>query len=286
VKRSTDLPPPNPLPNGEGTRKHFPCNTEMFFLKVLSVTILLHLLSGLVSFTHAIDVPPLRGRVNDYAALLAQNRIPAMENQLAQFERETGHQIVVLIVPSLAGEDPPAFALKTAETWKLGQKGHDNWALLLISVNDRKIRIEVGYGLEGILPDAIASQIIRNILTPRFRAKDYAGGVESALTAIMQVTRGEPLPESARRETRDSQSNRSFMIGLAGIFVLLAAMTFVSSAQRQRSGMWTTRARRDRPFGWGGPYGGGGFGSGGFGGGGFSGGGGGGGGGGGASGEW
>jgi uncharacterized protein len=247
----------------------------------------------LSSAATALEVPPLRGRVNDQARLLPQERIPAMENQLAQFERETGHQIVVLIVPSLEGEDPPAFALKTAETWKLGQKGHDNWALLLVSVNDRKLRIEVGYGLEGVLPDAIASQIIRNILTPRFREKDYAGGIESALTAMMQVTRGEPLPESARRQPQNPQSSRYFQIGLVALLALMGAMAFVSSMQRQRSG-WSTRGRRYPPI-WGGPFGGGGFGGGGFGGGGFggggdgggfSGGGGGGGGGGGASGSW
>jgi uncharacterized protein len=244
----------------------------------------------LSSAATALEVPPLRGRVNDLARLLPQERDPAMENQLAQFERETGHQIVVLIVPSLEGEDPPAFALKTAETWKLGQKGHDNWALLLVSVNDRKLRIEVGYGLEGVLPDAIGSQIIRNILTPRFREKDYAGGIESALNAMMQVTRGEPLPEIARRQPKNPQSNRSFQIGLVGMLALFGVMAFVSSMQRHRSG-WSTRGRRYPPVIWGGPFGGGGFGGGGFGGGdfgggGFSGGGGGGGGGGGASGSW
>lgn len=238
----------------------------------------------------ALDVPALRGRVNDLAGLLSRDEANGLEQRLAQFERETGHQIVVLALPSLEGEDPAAFALKTAETWKLGQKGHDNWALLLISLKDRKLRIEVGYGLEGTLPDAIASQIIRNVLVPRFREKDYAGGIASALNAMMQVTRGEPLPEMARRQPQNPQSNRYFQIGLVGMFALIGAMAFVSSMQRHRSG-WSTRGRRYPPVGWGGPFGGGGFGGGGFGGGGFggggfSGGGGGGGGGGGASGSW
>lgn len=237
---------------------------------------------------NALDVPPLRGRVNDYAGLLQQDRVRGMENQLAQFELQTGHQVVVLALPSLEGEDAPAFALKTAETWKLGQKGHDNWALLLISLNDRKLRIEVGYGLEGLLPDAIASQIIRNVLVPSFRDKDYAGGIESALNVIMKVTRGEPLPESARSKPRYQQSNLKFMVIFAVVFAVLGLMAFMSSAQRQRTGMWATRGRRYPPIGWGGGFGGGGFsgGGGGFDGGGFSGGGGGGGGGGGASGDW
>ena len=236
----------------------------------------------------ALDVPPLRGRVNDLAGLLSSERTQRIEVQLAEFERQTGHQIVVLLIPSLEGEDAVPFALKTAETWKLGQKGYDNWALLLVSLNDRKLRIEVGYGLEGILPDAIASEIIRNILVPRFRDKDYAGGIESALDAMMRVTRGEPLPESARRKDRDQGSQLNsiamFVISLA----VFALMAYASTARSRRNNTWATRGRRGGPmiFGPGG-FGGGGYsGGGGFGGGGFSGGGGGGGGGGGASGSW
>jgi uncharacterized protein len=244
--------------------------------------------------TSALEVPSLRGRVNDLAGLLSSNQSRGIESQLAEFERQTGHQIVVLTIRSLEGEDAPAFALKTAESWKLGQKGHDNWALLLVSLNDRKLRIEVGYGLEGILPDAIASEIIRNILVPRFRDKDYAGGIESAVDAIMKVTRGEPLPESARRKGggQGSQLNSiaMFIITLA----VFGFMAYASTARRGRNNLWTTRSRRHSPvifgpggFG-GGYYGGGGFGGGSDGGGfgGFSGGGGGGGGGGGASGSW
>jgi uncharacterized protein len=275
-----DLPPSVTLSARFGTNLIASrCLLPSFFLVLIAF-----------SSTFALDVPPLRARVNDYAGLLQPEHIRRIENQLSQFERDTGHQIVVLTLPSLEGDDAPAFALKTAETWKLGQKGHDNWALLLISVKDRKLRIEVGYGLEGTLPDAIASQIIRNILVPRFREQDYGGGIESAVTAMMQVTRGEPLPESARRQPSSHGSNLAFMIGLLIIFAVFGLMSVMSSTQRQRSGMWSTRGRRYPPIGWGGPFGGGfgggGFGGGGFGGGGFSGGGGGGGGGGGASGSW
>jgi uncharacterized protein len=143
---------------------------------------------------YALDVPSLRGRVNDLAGLLSQDLAARLENQLSDFEQQSGHQVVLLTIQSLQDEDLASFALKTAEHWKLGQKGHDNWALLLVSVSDRKLRIEVGYGLEGTLPDATANQIINEIIVPRFREKDFGGGIESGLSAIMQATRGEPIP--------------------------------------------------------------------------------------------
>ena len=147
---------------------------------------------------YALDVPPLRGRVNDLAGLLSQDLAARLENQLSDFEQQSGHQVVLLTIQSLQDEDLASFALKTAEHWKLDQKGHDNWALLLVSVSDRKLRIEVGYGLEGTLPDATANQIINEIIVPRFREKDFGGGIESGLSAIMQATRGNHYQRSPR----------------------------------------------------------------------------------------
>ena len=248
------------------------------FLALLSTFIL-------YGFATALDVPALRGRVNDYANLMSPSRAQALEQRLEQFENQTGHQIAALTIPSLQGEDIEGFGIRVAEQWKIGQKGFDNGAILVIAQNDRKLRIEVGYGLEGVLPDAIASRIIREVIVPRFRDNDFAGGVEAGVEAIMKVTSGEPLPETARRKTI---SNSIPLLAQLIPLVLLFALYGLSAVSWWGApGAWTTRGRR-RYSGWtGGGFGGGGFGGGGdFGGGGGFSGGGGGFGGGGASGSW
>jgi len=174
------------------------------------------------TIAYALEVPSLRGRVNDLAGLLSQEQSGRLEDQLAQFEQETGHQLVVLIVPTLESEDIASFTLKTAERWKLGQKGHDNWALLFIAMNDRKLRIEVGYGLEGTLPDVTAHRIIDEIMVPRFREKDFSDGIEAGITAIIKASQGEPIPESAR--TRSNSKNAS----PSGILSLLIAVALIA----------------------------------------------------------
>ena len=174
----------------------------------------LQLLGALVLFllapalSNALDVPPLRGRVNDYAKLLSQERALALEAQLEKFEQETGHQIAVLTIPSLEGDSLEDFSIRVAETWKIGKKGFDNGAILLVARDDRKLRIEVGYGLEGVLPDAIASRIIREVITPRFRSGDYAGGIDGGVNAILKVARGETLPERAPSGARRNRFTR------------------------------------------------------------------------------
>jgi len=246
--------------------------------------------AGLLSFlllliasplARALEVPPLRGRVNDYAGVMSQDQVRMLESQLAQFEQETGHQIAVLTIPTLDGEDIEGFSIRVAENWKIGKKGFDNGVILLVAVKDRKLRLEVGYGLEGVLPDAIADRIIRDYIVPRFRAQDYAGGVIAGIDAVQKVIKQEPLPESARKPNQAPRSGFNSLAMFAIAFVIFALMAF-SSGRRSRNQMWSGRGRRYPPIFWGG--GGGGFGGGGSGGG-FSGGGGGFGGGG-ASGSW
>jgi uncharacterized protein len=227
----------------------------------------------------AVDVPALRGRVNDYAGVLSQDQARKLEHELAQFEQETGHQVAVLTIPTLEGEDIEGFSIRVAESWKIGKKGFDNGVILVVAVKDRRLRLEVGYGLEGVLPDAIAKTITSNYIVPRFRAQDYAGGIIAGIDAVLKVIKKEPLPESARRK-RDNQgmplnSMAMFIITLA----VFALMAYASSARTRRNSMWGPRGRRRGPIffpgGYGG-YSGGGFGGGGggFDGGGFSGGGG------------
>jgi uncharacterized protein len=242
-------------------------------LRVLSITIILNLLPGVVTFSHAIDVPPLRGRVNDYASVMSQEQVQSLEARLAQFEQETGHQVAVLTIPTLDGEDIEGFSIRVAENWKIGKKGFDNGVILVVAVKDRRLRLEVGYGLEGVLPDAIAKQITSNYIVPRFRSQDYAGGIIAGIDAVLRVIKNEPLPESARKKGGSQGPNLSGTAMLVITLALFGLMAF-SAASRRKNRMWATRGRHYPPIFWGGGgFGGGGFGSsGGFGGGGFSGG--------------
>jgi uncharacterized protein len=193
-------------------------------IRLLSLQLLAGVFLSLLapSLSNALEVPPLRGRVNDYAKLLTQERAVALAAQLEKFEQETGHQIAVLTIPSLEGDSLEDFSIRVAETWKIGKKGFDNGAILLIARDDRKLRIEVGYGLEGVLPDAIASRIIREVITPRFRSGDFAGGIEAGVEAILKVTRGEPLPEQARRAPGPAGSEGASLHNILMITAMLA----------------------------------------------------------------
>jgi uncharacterized protein len=235
----------------------------------------------------ALAVPPLRGRVNDLAGLIPTDRERALEKRLEDFETKTSHQIAVLTIPSLEGEDLEGFSLRVAESWKLGKKGFDNGVLLLVAKNDRKLRIEVGYGLEGVLPDALASRIIREVIVPRFRANDFAGGIEAGLEAIMKATQGEPLPAAAARRTPRQAPLGNWAPLLLFLLPLLAMGLWASlSHDRRIHNPWSGGRRRRYDY-WGSGLGGGDFtGGGNSGGGGGFGGGGGGFGGGGASGSW
>ena len=184
-----------------------------------------------VSLMPALDVPPLRGRINDYAGLIPADRARALEELLARFEAETGHQIAVLTIPSLKGDSLEDFSIRVAEAWKIGKKGFDNGAILLIARDDRKLRIEVGYGLEGVMPDAIASRIIREVITPRFRSGDYAGGIEAGIEAILKVTKGETLPERARPVPGPTSSQEGSLIPILMITAMLAL--FIGMTRRR-----------------------------------------------------
>jgi uncharacterized protein len=221
--------------------------------------------------------------VLDRAHLLSPDAARGLEQELVEFERGTGHQVVVHTTPSLEGLEIEDYSIELAQAWKVGQKGLDNGVILTIAPNERRVRIEVGYGLEGVLPDAIASRIIREQIAPAFQAGRMDDGVLAGVKAILSVIRGEvlPLPERPRQ-------GRSFGATLALILLAVVLIQLLRSGGMP-PGIGRQRGRR---AGWGAPIffptggrGGFGRGGGGFGGGGF-GGGGGGFGGGGASGSW
>ena len=136
----------------------------------------------------AFNVPTLHGRVSDYAKLLSADQVQTIESLLAQYEQQTSNQFAVLTIDSLEGDSLEDFSLRTVEKWKLGQKGKNNGALLLIVKNDHKVRIEVGYGLEPVLTDVFCGSTIRDVLAPAFRDGNYGQGIADTLYAMMQKT--------------------------------------------------------------------------------------------------
>ncbi len=228
--------------------------------------------AALASVALALDFPALTGRVVDNANLLTSQQESRLTAQLAGHEEATSNQVVVVTLPSLQGTAIEDFGYQLGRHWGIGQAGRDNGVLLIVAPNERKVRIEVGYGLEGDLPDAIARAIIDNDILPAFRRNDYAGGIEAGVSTIILAIEGAYEPMERR-----SEKNEQLRYVALGFFfiVLIMFLIFLDRIDPGRQQRWPGG-------GVGGGYGGGGFGGGG---GGF-GGGGGGFGGGGSSGGW
>ena len=162
------------------------------------VTVLLLLWSAVLLAQQEVSIPPLTARVTDLTGTLSGAEQAALSARLAELETRKGSQISVLIVPTVRPETIEQFALRVADSWKLGRKGVDDGALLLVSRDDREVRIEVGYGLEGAIPDATANRVIDNFVLPYFREGDYAGGINAGVDRLIGLVDGEPLPEPQR----------------------------------------------------------------------------------------
>jgi len=143
-------------------------------------------------------VPPLTARVTDLTGTLTREQQAGLERMLQEFEARKGSQLAVLMVPSTAPEAIEQYALRVAEQWKIGRKKVDDGAIMVVAKDDRALRIEVGYGLEGALNDATANRIIRELIVPRFREGDFYGGINAGLDRMMRVIDGEPLPAPAK----------------------------------------------------------------------------------------
>lgn len=261
-----------------------------------------------------VAVPPLTARVTDLTGTLDASQRQQLESRLAQFEAKKGAQIAVLLLPTTEPETIEQYGIRVVEAWKLGRKGIDDGALLLIAKDDRALRIEVGYGLEGALPDAVAKRIIAETITPPFKRGDFYGGIAAGIEQMMAVIEGEPLPPPRERSAASGNYQNyesllfvgfmlvivvggvlrtvfgrlpaAVMIGFATAMLawLIVAPLLIAGLVGIIAFLFTLAGGGRGPFG-GGGFGGGGYGGGGFGGGGFSGGGGGFGGGG-ASGRW
>jgi uncharacterized protein len=220
-------------------------------------------------------IPALTGRLVDAAAVVRPPERRAIESLSAELERKTGAQIAVLVVDSTAPYDIFDYGMRVAEAWKLGQKGRDNGLLLVVAVNDRKVRFFSGYGLEGVLPDGKLGAILDDEVTPRFRAGDYGGGIyagvgaaAAAIAADAGVTLdGAPAPRPVRRP-QGGEPDLVLMLLYLAFFILPFVLMAMSGRRRGFGPIFYGGGPFGGGFGRGGGFGGGGGGGGGFGGGG------------------
>lgn len=206
-------------------------------------------LAALLVFATAVaaqpaEVPYLTGRVVDNAEILSPDTRKRLAESLRRHEQKTGNQVAVLTVPTINGESVEEYAVRVFEHWKLGQKGRDNGVLVLIVPQDRRMRIEVGYGLEGVLTDVQASRIIRNLMTPRFRDGDFNGGVVRGVNAVIAQLEGRPATAATTpspvRTTAAKKSDfikapnmafhekvlfGAFIFGIIGLFTFIGVVT-------------------------------------------------------------
>lgn len=165
-----------------------------------------------------VAVPKLESPVTDLTGTLTAAQQSELEQKLLEFQRRKGAQVAVLMVPTTAPEEIEQYSIRVAEAWKLGREKPDDGVLLLVALKDRRIRIEVGYGLEGALTDATSSRIIVDTITPLFRQGDYYGGVSAGLQKIMAVVAGEALPPP---DHRWQQRPRDRFAGLLPVLIIL-----------------------------------------------------------------
>lgn len=185
---------------------------------------LLWLLAQHLGVAHAADelipVPPLQALVTDLTTTLTPEQRAGLESRLRAFDERKGSQLAVLIVPTTRPEAIEQYAIRVVEQWKLGRKKVDDGVLLLVAKNDRSVRIEVGYGLEGVLSDAITNRIINDLIVPRFKQGDFFGGIDASVEQMIKLIDGEALPAPAQRA-----GDASFDLGgMAPVLLMIAVV--------------------------------------------------------------
>lgn len=180
---------------------------------------------GAVSPATALEVPPLTGRIVDAAHLLPADLAASLSAELAAHEARTSNQVTLLTLPSLEGEPLEEFSHRVATAWKLGQKGTDNGVLMLVVPGERKVRIEVGYGLEGTLTDAKSSRIIREEMAPRFRNADFPGGIAAGVRAVLGTIEGTYTPPERKKGTSGNVVDGSW-----GVLFLALVVGIITAA--------------------------------------------------------
>lgn len=160
-----------------------------------------------------VPVPPLKGRVTDLTGTLTAEQVASLERSLTEFERRKGSQIAVLMVPTTKPEAIDQYSIRVAEQWKVGRRKVDDGVIIVVAKNDHRVRLEVGYGLEGPIPDAIASRVIREVIAPHFVQGDFYGGLRDGTARLMKLIEGESLPPPRQAaDRRDDESYESLFV--------------------------------------------------------------------------
>lgn len=222
------------------------------------------------SVAQELELPSLSGRVVDNAELLDTQAEARLTSMLAAHEQATTEQVVVVTVPELQGRSIEEFGVALGRAWGIGQQEEDNGALLIVARDDRRVRIEVGYGLEGRLTDAQSSLIINGIIVPAFQQGDFSRGITEGTAAMIQVLGGDPLQSAALRPAMPMGAQQPGGLGILGFFLMLVAIFVIGGGRGGRGGgrKALLLGALLGTMGRGGGFGGGGFGGGGFGGGG------------------
>jgi uncharacterized protein len=211
-------------------------------MKARPMFLLLPIIMFISTILFAADVPYLTGRITDNAQLLSPEVNRSLSDSLQAHEKRTGNQIAVLTIATLDGESIEDYAVRVFESWKLGQKGRDNGVLIVVAPNDRRMRIEVGYGLEGTLTDAMAGRIVQNVMTPKFKNGDFDGGIADGARAVIELLEGGKLQESGVTTGSTEKSNffemegpelsiqerillGAFIFGIIGLFTAIGILT-------------------------------------------------------------
>jgi uncharacterized protein len=197
------------------------------------ILILSFFLFFLSSIVQALEVPPLRSYVNDYAGMISPTIRERLEGELKGFEQSDSTQLVILTIPSLEGDPIETFSIKVGEVWKIGQKAKDNGIIVIVAKQERKIRVEVGRGLEGRLTDLLAGRIVDLVITPRFKRGDFDDGFQAGISALIDATRGEFKADEGQR-VKKNKGAPSFLTFLIAGFV---ALLFIGSLSRILGGI-------------------------------------------------
>ena len=202
------------------------------------------LLIAAPALAETLPVPALSGRVVDQAGILNSAEESRLTAKLKDLEDRTSIQLVVVTLSSLRGSPIEDWGLALGRSWGIGQKGKDNGALLIVAPNDRELRIEVGYGLEGTLPDATANAIIRNVIVPRFKNGNMAGGISDGVDAIIAVLTGsgEEFTPSRRELIGQTLSNLLPMLFIA-FFIIMMIVNFIRQGRRRRGNRYYRNSR-------------------------------------------
>lgn len=171
------------------------------------------------AFAQEVDIPASTNYVVDTTATLSSSELDRLNAQLKAFDEETGSQIFVLMVPTVQPETIETYAVRVFETWKIGRKGIDDGVLFVIAKNDRRHRLEVGYGLEGAIPDVLASRILNENVNPYFRQGDFAGGITSAVTRMMGLIKNEGLPSKGSSADIEQEDWMAIVIPIVVVFI-------------------------------------------------------------------